>query len=72
MYLDWLIKDGEPIVSDREFEEYLIIQQDGDYNMFDPRAQEQTELSDEQWFFIMRNYEKLMVEYKEIYNQYFQ
>ena len=54
-----------------DFGDFVFLQTDGDYNMFDPRAQEQTELSDKQWFFIMRNYGQLAIEYKEIYSHYF-
>ena len=55
---------NEVNVSREDFQEYKNVQESGDYNMFDPRAREMTDLSKDQWIDIIKNYSK----YREMYN----
>ena len=43
-------------ITKKEFMEYVNVQNSGDFNMFDPRAREETSLSKPQWLNIMSNY----------------
>lgn len=43
-------------VSKEEFEQYVEVQQSGEYNMLDPRAREMTTLDRKQWMHIIKNY----------------
>ena len=55
---------NEVNVSREDFQEYKNVLESGDYNMFDPRAREMTDLSKDQWIDIIKNYSK----YREMYN----
>ena len=55
-------------ITKEQFAEYVSVQMEGDYNMFDPRAREMTELSRQQWLDIIKNYEELSKKYSEVYN----
>jgi len=46
-------------ITKEQFEEYKEVQEGGYYNMFDSSARELTNLSKEEWVFIMKNYEQL-------------
>ena len=52
-------------ITKEQFKEYKDVQESGDYNMFDPRAREMTDLSREQWIEIIKNYSKLLNKYGE-------
>tara|TARA_R110000787_G_scaffold6835_4_gene23649 strand:- start:1223 stop:1429 length:207 start_codon:yes stop_codon:yes gene_type:complete len=43
-------------ITEEDFKEYVKVQKSGEYNMFDPRARELTDLSKEQWTKIMKHY----------------
>ena len=43
-------------VTKEQFKEYLDVQEDGLYNMFDPKARKLTSLSKAQWVNIITNY----------------
>jgi len=51
-------------ITKKQYEEYLQVQQEGLYNMFDTRARQMTSLTKEQWIYIMSNYGKLEKKYK--------
>lgn len=44
------------IITEEQFKEYLYVQQDSLYNMFDPRARKMTSLNKKQWMNIITNY----------------
>ena len=46
-------------VTAADFLEFKRVQKDGSYNMLDPRAREMTNLSKDEWFTIIREYDKL-------------
>ena len=46
-------------VTQKDFLKFEEVRESGTYNMFDPQAREMTDLSKEQWFTIMRDYDKL-------------
>jgi len=52
------------LVSKQEFASYVRVQQNGAYNMLDPRARQLTELSREQYTHVLKNYEYL----QKLYN----
>ena len=43
-------------ITKKQFKEYLSVQEDGLYNMFDPKAMEMTSLNKKQWLNIITNY----------------
>ena len=43
-------------ITKKQFKDYLSVQEDGLYNMFDPKARELTSLSKAQWVNIITNY----------------
>lgn len=42
----------------QKFEEYERIRKEGKYNMIDPRARELSTLSKDEWFRIIKDYDK--------------
>ena len=36
-------------ITEKDFKEYVVVQQSGKYNMFDPKARKKTNLSKDQW-----------------------
>tara|TARA_R100000234_G_scaffold80966_1_gene50841 strand:- start:135 stop:308 length:174 start_codon:yes stop_codon:yes gene_type:complete len=46
-------------ITKEKFNEYLIVQELGFYNMLDPRARELTSLNKKEWLEIIKNYSKL-------------
>lgn len=46
-----------------EFMQYENCRLDGDYNMFDPRARQSTDLDKHKWLYIMSNYADLAKKY---------
>tara|TARA_R100001244_G_scaffold104496_3_gene77524 strand:- start:1581 stop:1763 length:183 start_codon:yes stop_codon:yes gene_type:complete len=50
-------------ITEEQFNEYLIVQESGAYNMLDRRAREMTSLSRTEWIELISNYDK----YKELY-----
>ena len=52
-------------VTKDEFDEYLTVQKSGAYNMFDAQAREMTDLTKDQWVYIMENYKVLEETYSE-------
>ena len=51
-------------VSQEQFEEYREVQKSGEYNMFDPRAQDMTSLDRNEWIYIIQNYDELLKTYE--------
>jgi len=51
------------LISKEKFEEFVEVQNMGLYNMLDPRARDLTTLTKEEWFYIVKNYEKLEEDY---------
>tara|TARA_R110002012_G_scaffold315115_1_gene528489 strand:+ start:655 stop:828 length:174 start_codon:yes stop_codon:yes gene_type:complete len=46
-------------ITKEKFNEYLIVQELGFYNMLDPKARELTSLNKKEWLEIIKNYSKL-------------
>lgn len=44
-------------ITEEQFREYLSVQEDGLYNVFDPKAREMTSLNKKQWLNIISNYQ---------------
>jgi len=44
-------------ITEEQFKEYLSVQEDGLYNVFDPKAREMTSLNKKQWLNIISNYQ---------------
>jgi hypothetical protein len=55
-------------ITKEQFAEYVSVQMEGMFNMFDPRAREMTDLSREQWLDIIKNYDDLSEKYSEVYD----
>ena len=53
------------MVTKEEFEDYVEVQMGGQYNMYDPRARELTELSREKYLYIIKNYGELKKRFAE-------
>ena len=51
-------------ITEEQFKEYLSVQEDGLYNMFDPNARKLSDMSKRKWLFIVTNYSKI----SEVYN----
>ncbi len=46
-------------ITQEKFEQYLIIQKNGGYNMLDPMAISLEDLSRREWLYILSNFKKL-------------
>ena len=44
--------------------EYRDVQDSGMFNMFDPQAREMTDLSRDEWLYIIKNYSELKEKYE--------
>lgn len=53
------------MVTEKQFEQYLEVQNNGLYNMLDPRAREMTDLTKDEWIYIIENYNELSKKYNE-------
>lgn len=53
------------LVTREEWQEYRAVQEDGTYNMLDPRARDLTSLDKEQWYHIIKNYHYFLELYGE-------
>jgi len=47
-----------------QFMEYRDVQDSGMFNMFDPQAREMTDLSRDEWLYIIKNYSELKEKYE--------
>ena len=54
----------ESAISKSEFEQFVRVQESGEYNMMSPEARMQTTLGKSEWLNIIRNYDK----YKEMFD----
>ena len=61
-------KDGIEITKE-DFRSYLRVQKAGWYNMFSSEARELTGLSKDTYSGVMETYNKLMIEYKDSYEE---
>jgi hypothetical protein len=52
------------------FDRYLQVQYDGDYNMMSQEAREMADLTRDEHFTIIKNYEKLVEKYPKVYEYY--
>ena len=53
-----------------KWESFIWVQKSGMYNMFDPNAREMTELTKNEWLYIMKNYSELETKYEgELQNE---
>ena len=50
-------------ITKEQFNEYTEVQLLGAYNMFSPKAMAMTNLSKQEWLYIMKNYRELMEKY---------
>lgn len=57
-------------ITREQFEEYLKIQASGLYNMFDSKAIKLSGLSEEVYIRIIGRYSDLIVQYKDLYDEY--
>jgi hypothetical protein len=57
-------KEVDVEVTRDDFFDYVEVQEEGLFNMFDPQARALTDLSKEVWVAIMSNYDELAKEYK--------
>lgn len=48
-----------------DFERYIKVQKSGKYNMFNPRARQQTGLTKERFLFVIENYSNMKTKYLE-------
>jgi hypothetical protein len=48
-----------------QFEDYQMIQESGKFNMLDSRARDLTDMTKEQWIYILKNYKML----NKLFNQ---
>lgn len=46
-------------ISESDFNEFIEVRDGGHYNMFDPSARAETNLSKDKWITIMRNFDEL-------------
>ena len=53
-------------ITKEQFVEYVLVQTTSDFNMFDPRAREMTDLNRKQWLDIIKNYDELNKKYSEV------
>jgi len=51
-------------VSKEQFQEYRQVQDSGMFNMFTPEAREMTDLSKDEWIYILKHYSELKKEYE--------
>ena len=51
------------MITEDQFKEYIDVQRGGLYNMFAPEARDLTNLTKDQWIYIMENYDMLTTEY---------
>jgi len=54
------------IVTHKEFNKFLIVRQDGQYNMYSPFAREEANLDKSKWIYIMRNFDELIQKYGDL------
>lgn len=52
-------------ITKEQFEEYKDVQEYGEVNMMSPQAREMTELSKQEWIFIMKNYENIIAKFEQ-------
>lgn len=55
-----ILEDGK---LQEKFERYELVRQQGYYNMLDPRARELSNLTEEDYMYIIRNYSELSLRY---------
>jgi len=48
-----------------DFERYVKVQKSGKYNMFDPRARQQTGLTKERYLFVIENYSNMKTNFEK-------
>ena len=51
-------------ISKKDWESYRLVQKSGEYNMFDPRARQLSDLTKDKWIDIIKNYNKLKTKYE--------
>ena len=52
-------------ITKEQWNEYRYIQKGGMYNMFDPSARAMTDLTKQEWTYIIKNYTQLKNKYEE-------
>lgn len=53
-----------PEVSKEQMEDYIRVQKEGLYNMLSPEARQLTDMSREEWMYIIKNYSAIRKYYK--------
>ena len=51
-------------ISKEDWESYRFVQKSGEYNMFDPRARQLSDLTKDKWIYIIKNYNELKIQYE--------
>ena len=46
-------------LNEEQWNEYREVQMSGEFNMYDPNARAMTDLSKDEWLYIMKNYSSL-------------
>ena len=60
------MSNTEVIVSKEQFHDFQRLQEDGSYNMIDPAIRDVLDLSKEEHYYILSNYEKLLDMYGSV------
>ncbi len=55
---------GTVKITREKWEDYRAVQDGGLYNMFDPRARQLSDLTKEEWVYIITNYSQLKEKYQ--------
>jgi len=53
-----LVENTNITITKEQFEQFINIQEAGEFNMMSPEARMQTDLDKKQWLDIIRNYDK--------------
>ena len=52
------------MINEEQWNEYREVQDSGMFNMFDPQARAMTELTKDEWLYILKNYSELKEKYE--------
>lgn len=54
------------IITQKEFNKFLVVRRDGQHNMFSPFAREEANLDKSKWKYIMSNFDELIKKYGDL------
>ena len=52
------------MINKEQWEEYREVQMSGEFNMFSPDARAMTDLTKEEWLYVLKNYSELKDKYE--------